>query len=244
MHISVRRTFSMLGALISISAFSACSSACAVPSAEMPDGGLRLSVDAGPEWIHEFPILGPIVKPNEPTFALWLTDEAGGYLDTLFVTRKAGKAAWVSADDGRPEALPLFFHARGGQPSAEHPAPDGVTGASPKNGLELVFVPKNLPNRFYVYGEFNHSVDYNGAYPEGVTDASAANYSGGKGGSGQPAVVYRALIDSETDRGSEVALELVGHSEPGAPGNGTIYGDLSGLTGAVRIVRSIKVALR
>lgn len=42
--------------------------------------------------------------------------------------------------------------------------------------------------------EVNHSSDFNDSYPKNAP-AGDAHYSGGKEGSGQPALIYRADVD-------------------------------------------------
>ena len=56
-------------------------------------------------------------------------------------------------------------------------------------------------------------------------------------GSGQPALVYSALINLESEI-NEYTLNLIGHSSPDGS-NGDIYNDLSGITTADKIVKQI-----
>lgn len=216
---------------------------CASTGIVFADGPLQVRIEAGDEWNHPFPVFGPFTMPNPPTFAVWITDADGRFIRTVCVTQKMGKASWVANDVSTPEALPTWCQARpGGQPTARNPVADAVTAATPGASSVFRFGNEDLPERVLVWLEINHSVDYNRAWPEGVSSTPARGYSGGAGGSGQPALVYRADVDL-TATGSETPLELVGHSESGGRGNGTIYPDLTTLTTALEIVRSAVVSV-
>lgn len=216
---------------------------CSMQPLEFETGSLKVTLESGSEWLHDYPLLGPVVMKNPPTFALWVTDEADNYIDTIFVTKKYGEASWIANDDPREEALPLYSFVQGSQPTKESPAPDAVTGATPLASCSYKVIPASDLNKFNLYLEINHSLDYNRFYLEGVTDVNAPNYSGGIGGSGQPALVYRAVVDREQDVSKTIAFTLVGHSEPGKKGNGTIYADVSQITTAKEIVDAVQVQI-
>lgn len=55
-----------------------------------------------------------------------------------------------------------------------------------------------------------------------------SNYSGGKEGSGQPAVIYKAEVDLTTGKKNFEAT-LIGHSSPDGS-DGEIHTDMSGLS--------------
>ncbi len=216
----------------------ACSSSRFPYSVQRTDGDIVVELVTGPNWIHDFPLFGPISKPNRPTFALWISDEAGRYIDTIFVTAKMARGAWSFADDERPEALPLWSSVKG------RPVPDALSGATPKGASSYQINPKTLPDRFIVWLEINHSVDYNESYPEGVEDPADPRYSGGRGGSGQPALVYRAQVEPAKQSSSLVELTLFGHSDAGGLGGGALSVDLSGLDSALHILKKAVVHIR
>lgn len=87
----------------------------------------------------------------------------------------------------------------------------------------------------------NHSIDWNEACPKSAKEGDT-NYSGGKEGSGQPAVVYAAVVDL-TNGQKEFEAELLGHSSPDG-NSGRIYADISELTTALHIVERITVQIR
>ena len=87
----------------------------------------------------------------------------------------------------------------------------------------------------------NHSADFNETYPESAKEGEPA-YSGGRHGSGQPAVVYAADVDLSSGREQFEAV-LVGHCSPDGSSGG-IDPDISGLTSALRIVERITIRVR
>ena len=72
--------------------------------------------------------------------------------------------------------------------------------------------------------------------------AETPGYSGGRHGSGQPAVVYAADVDLSSGS-EEFEAVLVGHSSPDGSSGG-IDPDISGLTSALRIVERITIRVR
>ena len=98
--------------------------------------------------------------------------------------------------------------------------------------------PTGKVKKFIVKVEINHSTDFNDAYPKSAEEGDT-HYSGGKEGSGQPALVYAAEVDLTS--GEKVfAAKLIGHSSPDGS-NGDITEDTSSLTTALHIVKSITI---
>jgi hypothetical protein len=90
-----------------------------------------------------------------------------------------------------------------------------------------------------VKAEFNHSIDFNDYYHREAKKGDG-NYSGGKDGSGQPAVVYSATVYADTRK---TELELIGHSSPDGT-NGSVYENMDSLTTAKEIVKSITLIIK
>lgn len=215
-------------------------------SSEFGDGNVRISVEQGEEWLHDFRIFWFVKMKNSPQIAIWTEDTEGNYLSTVYVSEKIAKQSWTAAGGNRrKEALPCWSYARGKQysdglylPTKEEPLPDAVTGATPKGSFSAnVCIDENI-RQFVVKCEFNHSTDFNYYYPKDAREGDK-NYSGGKMGSGQPSVVYAAMIDLDSDKKDYTAI-LQGHGSP-AGSNGKIYPDVSELTTALNIVKSITV---
>ena len=164
--------------------------------------------------------------------AVWLEDANGNYVRTLYVTQRASKRNWiVGPKAGRPESLPVWYHAAHYESVKGAPGNsdvDAVTAATPKGGV--VFTAEIGDGTYVIKAEFNTSFDYNDFYTKKNS-----------GVNGQPSVVYEAKIPSGT--GGEIALSLTGTgSEDGS--DGKIYTDVSKLTTAKTIVDKVIVTVR
>lgn len=216
---------------------------------EYEKGNVEILVEQGDAWLHDFPLFLGITKKNPPQIAVWIEDVGGKYLGTVYASSKIATASWVaSGGNRRKEALPHWCHSRGVRyadglylPTADEPLADGISGATPRGGFGLKVVPDAGLERFIVKVEVNHSTDFNEAYPRSAKPGEAG-YSGGRHGSGQPALVYAAAVDLASGVPEFEAL-LVGHSSPDGS-SGEIDPDLSGLTSALRIVSRITVRIR
>jgi len=216
--------------------------ACGNDFMDYREGDLRIDVRAGGAWLHDFPVMLGIKMKNPPQVAIWTEDPSGRYLSTLYVTHRIATAAWRSnGGNPRREALPVWCHARGGQPTKESPVVDGTSGATPKADFEVKVGPVGDVRRFTVKIEVNHSTDWNEHYPKNAAEGESG-YSGGSGGSGQPALVYAAEIDLDQPRKSYTA-RLVGHSSPDGS-DGDIRPDTSHITTALDIVREITISIQ
>jgi len=217
---------------------------CEKDELEYSINNISVVVEEGENWIHDFPLFLGIDLKNPPQFAIWIEDTAGNYISTLFVTKRIATEGWRSnGGNRRKEALPHWCHQRGViyddglyLPTKNQPLTDGISGATPKSGIELKLQPADYLRQFVIKAEFNHSIDFNDSFPENATEGDF-NYSGGNMGSGQPALVYSALINLESEI-NEYTLNLIGHSSPDGS-NGDIYNDLSGITTADKIVKQI-----
>ena len=216
---------------------------------EYETGDIRVRIEAGKEWLHDFPVFLGINKKNPPQIAVWLEDTEGNYLSTIYVSHKIATQSWqMAGGNRRKEALPHWCYSRGVQyadglylPTKNEPLVDGISGATPRGGFSVKVTPNESLRKFLVKVEVNHSTDWNEAYPKSAKEGEP-NYSGGKEGSGQPAVVYAALVDLESDR-KEFEAELLGHSSPDG-NSGRIYEDISELTTALHIVERITVQIK
>ncbi len=213
---------------------------------EYDDEDIKISIEKGDEWLHNFPLFLGINKKNPPQIAIWTEDMEGNYMSTIYVTHKIATQSWQAAGGNRrKEALPHWCHSRGVKyddglylPTKKSPLTDGVTGATPQGSFHVKMTPTKRMKRFVVKIEINHSTDWNEAYPKTAKEGDA-NYSGGKEGSGQPAVIYAAEIDLTSDK-QEFKATLIGHSSPDGS-NGNIYAETSSLTTALNIVKEITI---
>ena len=221
---------------------------CSTPIGEVnyAKGDINVSIEEGEEWLHDFPLFLGINKKNPPQMAIWMEDINGNYLSTIYVTHKIATQSWQMANGNRrKEALPNWCFSRGVKyedglylPTKKEPIVDGVSGATLHGSFNVEVSPKNTPDQFVVKVEINHSTDFNDAYPKTAKEGDP-NYSGGKLGSGQPALVYAANVDLYSGK-KEFEAKLIGHSSPDGSSKG-IDKDLSGLTTALHIVKHITV---
>lgn len=221
-------------------------SSCQKKLIEYEKGDVKVCIEQGEEWLHDFPLFLGIKKKNPPQIAIWLEDAQGNYLSTVYATHKIATQSWqASGGNRRKEALPHWCHSRGVKyndglylPTKKEPLTDGISGATPHGSFEIKLSPAAALKKFIVKIEINHSTDFNDAFPKSAKEGDA-NYSGGKEGSGQPAIVYAANVDlSSGDKSFEA--NLIGHSSPDGS-SGEINADTSELTTALHIVKRITV---
>jgi len=186
--------------------------------------------------------------------AVWLEDDQGEYIQTLFVPRaiatgvfKYGSNAtgrWVEAAKRAPQTLPYWSHKRGIQapdglymPDPEHPVPDAYSGATPVTSFSLeTRADKPLPEKFRVMFEVNQNWDWN-EYWTNDRYKDDRNYLY----NAQPSVVYESDVDL-TDPHDRYIMEPIGHSHP-TGATGELFTDLSTITTALQIADSIVVRI-
>ena len=222
---------------------------CQKEFVEYGQGDLKVRIEQGDEWLHNFPLFMGINIKNPPQIAIWLEDTDGKYLSTVYVTHKIATQSWQSSGGNRrKEALPHWCYTRGVQysdglylPTKKQPLTDGVTGATPRGSFEVKLHPGNELKHFIVKIEINHSTDFNEFYPKSAKEGDS-NYSGGKEGSGQPAMVYAADVNLKSGKKSFEAA-LMGHSSSDGS-SGDINNDTSELTTALHIVKHITIDIQ
>jgi hypothetical protein len=213
----------------------------------------------GEHFTHKLRIMPLIRVRNAPQMALWCETADGEFLTTLFVTDRIATQSWRGAPGDptptteirRPESLPVWAHRRGRVysdglrvPTRSEPVADAVTGATPNGGFTLTTELPDTHDVIVVYFEVNHSADFNDAFPADA-GKNAREYSGGPWGSGQPALVYRAVVDlagGPKIAGRPTAFELVGHASPNGS-TGEIYPDVSRVTTAHDIVQTVEITV-
>ena len=169
---------------------------------EYEQGDIKVCIEQGREWLHDFPVFLGIKKKNPPQIAIWLEDMQGNYLSTVYVSHKIATQDWQMAKGNRrKEALPHWCFSRGVKyydglylPTKDKPLVDGISGATPRESFDVKLRTANHLKHFAVKVEVNHSTDFNDKFPKNAQEGDV-NYSGGKEGSGQPAVIYKAEVD-------------------------------------------------
>lgn len=208
-------------------------------------GDMKIQVIKGDEWLHDFPLFLGIKQKNPPQIAIWVEDMEGNYITSIYASHKVATNSWQSnGGNKRKEALPVWNYARrvqavdgvsGATPQA---SVDGISGATPRGSFDVKVSPVDNLKQFVIKVELNHSTDWNDNYPKNAKEGDT-NYSGGKEGSGQPAVVYAVEIDLNSSR-KKYSATIVGHSSPDGS-NGNIYPDTSSLTSALNIAKEITI---
>lgn len=219
---------------------------CSKELLEYQAGDFSVCVEAGEGWLHDYPLFLGINKKNPPQIAIWLEDSDGRYLATLYASKKIATQGWVSAGGNRrKEALPYWCHQRGMVyddelylPTKSQPMVDSMTGATPRSSFDVRLQERTGLRHFHVMIEVNHSIDFNERFSK-EKQVDEPDYSGGSEGSGQPALVYQANVDLDSDATTFKAF-LMGHSSPdGSDGN--LYTDMDGITSALTIVKRITI---
>lgn len=93
-----------------------CCSSCQNELIDYEQGNVKISIEKGEEWVHDFPLFLGINKKNPPQIAIWLEDVHGNYLSTVYASHKTATQSWQSAGNNRrKEALPHWCYSRGVQ---------------------------------------------------------------------------------------------------------------------------------
>jgi len=194
---------------------------------------------------------------NHPTFAIWVEDLEGNYIETLYVTQSIatgnfghGESApgkWNNTPGNvrRPAALPYWSHKRNIKapdglytPSPETAVPDAISGATPKYSFTLKTGTKSDgKNAFRVLAEVNQPWDSN-EYWSNDKITGDFNYNT----SLQPALVYAATVSPESN-GIKLYLNPIGHSHP-TGATGELFTDLTTITTARDIFSKIAVTVK
>lgn len=194
---------------------------------------------------------------NHPSFAIWIEDLDGNYIETLYVTQyfakgifghgetKRGKWKNAPGEVRRPAALPYWSHKRNIKasdglyaPSPETAVPDALTGATPKGNFTLNTGSKVTGDKkFKVLVEINQPWDSNDFWTNNKFPDNF-NYNT----SLQPALVYEATISPESSK-PEYLLSLIGHSHPSGE-TGELFNDISSITTALEIFSKIEVRVK
>ncbi len=192
---------------------------------------------------------------NYPLMAIWVEDEVGNFVQTLYVAESIGKGTFEHGDIStgkwqpgpimRPAALPYWSHRRGivndaglFLPDTKTPIADAYTGATPIGNFILNTRVEN-PNlrKFAVYFEINQSWDWN----EFWTNAKYPDDNEYKT-SCQPALVYMADVDLDSEA-KTYPMSVIGHSHYSGK-TGELFTDISTITTALNIAKEIRVTVK
>ncbi|WP_027329076.1 DUF4405 domain-containing protein [Marinimicrobium agarilyticum] len=213
-------------------------------TADMDRPAMNLFIKAGSAYESEpQPAVLGFTYTSVPQIAVWMETLEGEYIDTLYVTGKAASSGYGETDSGatrRPEALPYWSHSRGIREADGYFAPhqnnsdlDGVSGATPKSDYQIALSAPRM-GRYRLLLEVNRSYDFNGYYSRDRFPEDPV-YSG-DGSSGQPSLIYEAVIDSQVP--GQYLLSLIGHGHHSGA-DGELYPTLDEITSAKDILAFI-----
>ena len=174
----------MIMTWLCVSLFSFCS--CQKDLIEYEAVDIKVCIEEGDEWLHNFPLFLGIKKKNPPQIVIWMEDINGNYLSTLYASHKIATQSWQSAGDNRrKEALPHWCYSRGVKyedglylPTQKEPLTDGISGATPRSSFDVKLHLTDKLKQFRIKVEINHSTDFNDYYPKSAKEGDT-NYSGG-----------------------------------------------------------------
>lgn len=173
-----------------------------------------------------------------PQMAVWIQNQQDRSIRTLMVTYHMGACDWGGQVE-RPISLPYWvgFYNRqtgtSGPPTREHPAPDAITFATPKDQLIInTHVPEGSTWSYFI--EVNVSGDFNAAFPKQSKDGRAD-----RDGNGQPSLVYRGTIEAVKGAVSEPIV--LGHTDQFKPVV-TLMENTEGMTTALELLKTITVS--
>ena len=217
----------MLAALAALALFASCAQAHP-PAPQVVNGAPHWVLDLvqGPAY-HQTAKFLVFNIPLYPQVACWIETEDGTYVDTVYVTSKVARKSWYAApSSGRPEALPVWSHARN-----QSPVIDSITGATPAGGVhrEALIASDAKSGVYIVKLEVNISYDYNERYTRSNS-----------GVNGQPSVVYSGKLKLGGGQSDAVLAPLGTGSVDGSDGGITL--GTQGITTALDLVTSAKIS--
>ena len=198
-----------------------------------------------------------------PQMAIWIEDEQGNYVETLFVSKATARGLFFggrtkdnfksfdtenksTSEYRRVNALPVWSRKRGvvysdGSyvPSREEPLPDAISGATITDSF-ILSTSTSPKSRFTLRIEINVAFDDNEYYSE-YDFPDDEVFHNGTGQLGQPSIVFESKIDMNDGR-DYYLMELIGHGHHSAQ-TGDIDPDLSTLTTALELVERIVVGV-
>lgn len=220
-----------------------------VPSDETPDHLTSNPAGQGPALEIKM-IRGE--GHNHPLMAIWVEDEAGQFVQTLYVAESIGKGVfrhgdtskgfWMPGEIKRPAALPYWSHSRGIKahdglylPTPTNPVPDAYTGPTPEKSFILhTRLDEAGLQKFNLLFEINQTWDWNefwtnNKYPDDEEYKTSC----------QPALVYSVSIDMNNLQ-EVFVMKAIGRSHHSGS-DGELYNDLHTLTTALHIAEVIEV---
>ena len=173
-----------------------------------------------------------------PQFAIWLENKETGEIRSVFVTYRTATGDF-KGKTACPVSLPVWIGAfrketgRTDFPVPRNPAPDAITGATPKKRKIEVHTTINSGSDWYYYIEMNVSGDYTPEFSLLQDDWTMDDQ-----GNGQPSIIYKGEISGIS--GQQSTPILIGRSEQ-IYFSSAINQDLNGIKNAKDVFSEITV---
>ncbi len=188
---------------------------------------------------------GTIFGKYFPSFSIWIEDEDGNSVKTLYATKKVAANKWSGSSD-RPSALPIWYGVLSkefvGRENEKVTELDAISGAT--SSKETAQIKCQIPEEFVgkkvnVYLEANLSFDYNDHYKKDLKEGD----EGFSDVNGQPSILWKAQIDTDKASDAIIVPEIVGSGEVLGKDH-EIYTDTSNVTTAKQIFTKIEYGLK
>ena len=163
-------------------------------------------------------------KNYGPQLVVWIEDETGNYVSTIFVTQKS-----VKKNFNRPEALPVWGHKKTNLPNI-----DAISGATSKAPKYQGYINANVlteGSKYKVFLEVNNSFDYNDSW----SDKNS-------GVNGQPSLIYCGTFTAGQDGIINIPSIPVGYGTVDGS-NGTITTETENFTTALKIINGAQIKI-
>ncbi len=189
---------------------------------------------------------------NYPTFVIWVEDMHGNFIKTLFITQSyatgifghemVGDSMWLNkpGPSYQPAALPYWTFKKGKinnktyVPTSKNPYVDGYTGETPIKDFKFKTAVDINNGKYRVLLEVNQTWDWNKYWTNNKYPKNDAYKH-----SAQPSLIYAVTITDDSD---VFYLNPIGHGDPKGK-SGKLYTNISTLTTAKNIFKSIKIKL-
>jgi hypothetical protein len=183
---------------------------------EKTETNANITIEKGDSWS------GP--KGYGPQVVVWIEDETGNYISTLFITQKS-----IKKNFNRPEALPVWNHKKTNLQNV-----DAISGATSKAPNYQGHINTNLlakGNQYKVFLEVNNSFDYNDFW----NDKNS-------GVNGQPSLIYCGEFTAGQDDMIDITSIPVGYGSVDGS-NGTITTETANFTTGLKRINGASIKI-
>jgi hypothetical protein len=183
---------------------------------EMETSNMDIYIDIGDSW------LGP--RNHGPQVVVWIEDEAGKYVATVFITQKSAKKSF-----NRPEALPVWNHIETNLQNI-----DAVSGATSKAPTYQGYLNTDLLTKgaqYKVFLEINNSFDYNDFWDKKNS-----------GVNGQPSLIYCSTFTAGQKETIDIPSTSIGYGSVDGS-NGTVTAEINNFTTALKRINGAHIKI-